>query len=1337
MSRQARVGGLHRLFEARASRTPEAIALTVEGMNLTYADLNARADRLARGLRGLGVGPEILVGLYVERSAEMIVGLLAILKAGGAYVPLDPAYPAERLALIIDDSRVLIILTQSAMVNRLPEHSATIVAIDDDAAIDALPTDDLDDVDVRPSNVAYVIYTSGSTGRPKGVAVTHANVARLLTSTRDWFTFGPNDVWTMFHSVAFDFSVWEVWGALLYGGRLVIVPYWVSRSPEAFLGLLRDERVTVLNQTPSAFRQLIHAEAADPDGGDLSLRLVIFGGEALELQGLRLWFDRHGDRRPQLINMYGITETTVHVTYRPITRDDLDNGPTGSPIGGSIPDLRVYLLDARLEPVPVGVVGEIYVGGPGLARGYLDDPALTASRFIPDPFGKPGARLYRSGDLARRRPDGDLDYVGRADHQVKLRGFRIELGEIESALLRHDEVREAVVLPVGEGDDRRLVAYVAPDGEPSALREWLRSKLPAYMIPSAFIAVDRLPLTAHGKIDRAALLGLEGSGSTRGAVVYVAPTNDAEAAVAAVWAAVLGVERVGAGDNFFDLGGHSLLATQAASRLRDAFGVEVAVRLLFEAPTVAALAARLEASRHESRAPIAPPIRRLDRDDHPLPSFGQESLWYLDQLSGGGATFNVSAALRVIGPIDVSALRRSLDEVVRRHEALRTTFASVDGRPVQVIAPRLSIPLETIDLTGLPIEDRRAEAERQADAETCLPFDLATGPLLRATLFVLGERDHAVLLTMHHIITDGWSFGVAASELSAIYTSIREGRPSPLADPSIQYADYSAWQREWLQGAALDGLLGYWRGHLDGVRPLELPTDRPRPAVRSSRGDLVRFSLPRALSEALVDLGRREGATPFMVLLAAFQAILGRTSGQDCFAIGSPIANRNRAEVEPLIGYFINMLALRADLAGDPSFRDLLGRVREASLGAYEHQDLPLELLVEAIHPERDPSRTPLFQTMFVLQNNAMPDVVPGDLQLEEFGGEGGTGTAKFDLSLAMAETPVGLVGSLEYATDLFHRTTIERMLMRFCAILADVIADPDRRLSDLDLAPAEDLRAFAAWNTTAESVPSVALHHLFEAQADRRPDAIAASFDGQSLTYRDLDDRAERLARRLRAMGVGPESRVGVGMRRSLDLPVAILGTLKAGAAYVPLDPAYPSARLEFMRDDAGIEVMLTDPDLADRWGEASVVIGEFNPLENNNTYRLNLLIHPESAAYVIYTSGSTGVPRGVIVPHRSVVNHATAAAQMFGLTPDDRVLQFASLSFDIAVEEIFPAWSAGASVVFRGEELMPPAEFSRWVGRVGITVLDLPTAYWHAWIAGLDESGSRLPEAFTTVQG
>ncbi len=1344
---------MHRRFEAHASRTPEAIALTCEGRHLTYAELDARADRLARRLLAMGVGPEVLVGLYAERSVELVVGLLAVLKAGGAYLPIDPAYPRERLAWMLSDSDAPVLLTQRPLLDKLPEHNAAVICLDDpdDEVVGEVEDVRADPLGADGRGLAYVIYTSGSTGKPKGVPVTHANVARLLDETGGWFRFGPSDVWTLFHSAAFDFSVWEIWGALALGGRLVVVPYLVSRSPEAFLDLLRDERVTVLNQTPSAFRQLIRAdEKAGNPPEELALRWVIFGGEALELQGLRPWFARRGDQTPRLVNMYGITETTVHVTYRPVNTTDLDALAGSSPIGRPIPDLSLYVLDRHFQPVPPGVAGEIFVGGEGLARGYLKRPGLTAERFVPDPFGGvPGARLYRSGDLARYRPDGELEYLGRADHQVKIRGHRVELGEIEAALARDPSVSEAVVVArPGPSGDVRLVAYLVGAGgvAPSSpsLRERIKAELPAYMLPSAFVTLASLPLTPNGKVDRKNLPAPEGDRPDLGKA-SVPPRNPTEAAVAAIWAEVLELPRVGVLDDFFELGGHSLLALQVVSRLQDAHGRAVSLRDLFEGPTVAAIASRLDSDPDASRMGRWPRITTVAREGaRPPTSSAQRSLWFLDQLDPGRPTFNVPAAVRVRGPLEVEALAEALRAIGRRHEALRTSFAAPEGEPVQVIAEAPELPLTVHDLTNFPEADRTAEARRLAIEEARRPFDLARGPLVRAVLVKLSEADHVVLLTMHHIVTDGWSLGVAAKELALAYDAATRGEAPGWSPLPLQYADYAAWQRGWLAGEAREALVVFWRKALAGLPNLELPTDRPRPATRSARGHFRPFRLSPSLSRKLEEVGRRSGATPFMTVLAAFQVLLARYSGQDDFAVGAPVANRGRPEVEGLLGYFVNMIVLRADLHGDPTFRELLGRVRSTALDAFEHQDLPLEALVEALAPPRDPSRSPLFQVMFVLQNNRLPDPGRAELELRPFDAGEGTGTAKFDLTLAVSEFEGVLSGSFEAAADLFDGPTIDRMVGHFLTLLESLAADPGRKVSDAPILDhAERLRLTRGVNPEPSPFPEGCVHDLVAAQAQRTPEAPALIWDGGTLRYRELDERAGRLASWLRGRGVGPESRVGLALDRSPLLAVGILGVLKAGAAYVPMDPAYPAERLKFLADDSGLALLLTETALVDRLpaGPSSLVslddpetvaaIDQCPPLPASESGAT-----PDNAAYVIYTSGSTGRPRGVVVPHRGVVNHSMAVAGLFGLMAADRVLQFSSISFDIAVEELFPSWSVGASVVLRGgDETLDPSRFTAEVARRGIRVLDLPTAYWHAWVEGLAASGEALPETLRLV--
>ena len=1196
--------------------------------------------------------------------------------------------------------------------------------------------------------MAYVIYTSGSTGVPKGVEVTHRNVARLLDSTQPRYKFGPSDVWTMFHSFAFDFSVWEIYGALLFGGRLVVVSHETARSPEAFRRLLAVERVSVLNQTPSAFRQLIRADEAlgDDSGLPLCLRWVIFGGEALELQSLRPWFDRHGDQMPRLVNMYGITETTVHVTYREIGLADLDQGQAAGPIGRAIPGWQIYLLDRVGQPVPVGVVGEMFVGGSGVARGYLNRPGLTADRFVPDSFGDiPGARLYRSGDLARRRPDGELEYVGRADHQVKIRGYRIELGEIEASLARHPQVRESVVIVREDrGGDPRLVAYIVPRTVPGptspGLRRHLKQTLPDYMVPAVFVPLAALPLTENGKVDRRALPAPGGSRPDLDGA-FVAPRTEIEERVAAIWAAVLDLDEVGVHDNFFDLGGHSLLATRAISRIRDAFGVDLPLRPLFENPTVAGLAECVEAAERDGLKIATPPLVRYEGTDPAPLSTSQRALWFLDQLDPGRATFHVTAAVRIGGPLDLDALARSFDAIVDRHEALRTTFAVDRGEPIQVVSGDTQAMMTVVDLSGLPIHDREAEARRIAEVESRCPFDLSRDRLARCRVVRIDPENHVVILTMHHIITDGWSFGVAAREIAALYGAFVDGEPSPLPPLAIQAGDFARWQRSWLgAGPAVDALLGYWTRQLADLSTLELPTDHPRPPIRRGRGEIRPFGLSAPLSKGIIDLGRREGTTPFMTLLAAFQVVLHRWSGQDDVAVGSPIANRNRAEVEGLIGYFVNMLVLRGDLSGQPTFRELLARTRETALGAFEHQDLPFDRLVEALHPGRDLGRTPLFQAMFVLQNNAMPDVGRPELSLEAFGGGEGTGTAKFDLTLALVESEGVFSGSIEYDTDLFAPSTIDRLIAWLQATLEAVVLDPGRRVIDIPiLDPAEVERVIVGFNPPPEPFSDkLAIHQLFQAQAVRSPGAIALVEPGRSWTYGELDARSDGLARKLVELGVGPETLVGLCVDRSMAMAEGIWGILKAGGAFVPLDPSYPSDRLAFLLDDSAAPLVLVEAHLADRLPTGLavkvVILGDDSPLENQTP--LAVEVSPDYPAYVIYTSGSTGVPKGVVVPHRGVVNHAEAAARLMGLTPDDRVLQSASISFDIAIEEMFPAWVSGASVVVRPDDAdLDPSAFTNLVDRERVTILDLPTAHWHAWTARLASGSVELPESLRVL--
>ncbi|HKH44245.1 MAG TPA: amino acid adenylation domain-containing protein, partial [Thermoanaerobaculia bacterium] len=1092
---------VHELFAAQAAQRPDAVALVaalVSGHQvLTYGELARRSSRMARRLTELGVGPGTLVGLCAERSPELILGVLAILAAGGAYLPLDPAHPMERLAYTLADARVPILLAEESLHERLPAGAARVVGLHALAAgqeaAGEVPPPAARAAAGDPGDLAYVIYTSGSTGRPKGVEVSHANVARLFTVIRQSFPFGQDDVWTLFHSIAFDFSVWELWGALAFGGRLVVVPGETARSTEAFYELLRRERVTVLSQTPSAFRQLLWAEESALARGDMDkaddamvsdLRLVVFGGEALDPASLAPWLERHGDERPLLVNMYGITETTVHTTWRRLRQSDL--AQPGSAIGRPLSDLSLHLLDRGGRPVPIGVPGEIHVGGAGVARGYLARPALTAERFVPAPFvgdpfasGVGGLRLYRSGDLARRRPDGDLEYLGRIDRQVKVRGFRIELGEIEEALAEHPEVREAVVTAREDRPgDVRLVGYVTsaaePGPAPQALAAFLAERLPGYMVPAAWVLLDRLPLTTNGKLDRAALPAPSGkvdraappapSGKLDRAALpapaergeggaYVAPRSPVEQVLAGIWEEVLGLQRVGMEDDFFALGGHSLIAAQVTSRVLQAFSVELSLRVLFERPTVAAMAAEVEGLRGSgavtgaSGASAAPPLVRAPRGTEAPMSFRQEWRWLLDQFSPSKTGNNVPLALTLRGAVSAPALAAALAAEVERHESLRTRFVLAGGKPVQRIDPPFRPPLPFVDLGGLPPAVAEREAARLAAAEWTFLFDIARGPLLHSVLLRLEEKVFVLLLTIHHIISDGWSMRILARELTALYAAAQAGLPSPLPELPLQFRDFAIWQREWLQGEALDSLLGAAVQRLAGMPTLDLPTDRPPSGRRHSSSGFLPFGLDVALTAGLSALSRRQGASLFMTVLAAFTGLLRRHTGRGDFPVATITAGRTRAELEPLIGYFTNTLVIRAAAGGAPDFGELLGRTRAATLAAYDHQDLPFSLLVEALRAKEGP---PLFEILFLMQPPSSEVAAP-DAEVAHFPVEA-TGAQDFTLVLDLVETGGGLSGTFSYNQALFDSTTALRWRGHLEALLAGAAADPTRPLTELPL---------------------------------------------------------------------------------------------------------------------------------------------------------------------------------------------------------------------------------------------------------------------------------------------
>ena len=1333
---------VHQIFESQVEQTPEAVALVSNAADLqpayrqqlTYRELNTSANQLAHLLRRRGVGPGVLVGVCFERSVDAVVAVLGVVKAGGIYFPLDPNYPAERLSFMLEDSQAAVVVTEKRWAAMLPSDGRQTICLDAERA--ALGRESVENPTCQQTSDApvYVTYTSGSSGRAKGVVIAHHSLVSAYSAWKRSYRLHDVHAHLQMASFAFDVFSGDLVRALCSGGKLVLCPAEILLEPALLYRLMRQEEVDWAEFVPLVLRQLLQYLSKTTQRLEF-MRALVCGSDTWHIDEYRQTLLFCGPMT-RLINSYGLTEATIDSSYFEGVIPDRMASPW-VPIGRPFAHAQLYVLDAYLRPLPLGVSGELYVGGQSLAQGYLNQADLTAEKFIPDPFSSgPGSRLYKTGDRARYLPDGNVEFLGRVDQQVKIRGFRVETGEIEATLAQHPLVRESVVVAqqVSHGE-RRLVAYVVaqePTRVTKDLRNYLKDKLPSYMVPSVFVLLKSLPLTPNGKVDRKALPAPEWSGVEQDEN-FSAPRNPVEDMLAGIWAEVLGLDNVDIHDNFFSVGGHSLLATQVVSRLNQVFQVDVPLRNVFENPTIAKLAERIEDIRGRERNRQLFPILRVARKKELPLSFSQQRLWFLDQYEPNSSVYNIPSALRLRGALDIGALEQSLNEIIRRHEILRTTFSMLDGKPIQVIAPSLMVSVPVIDLRDHPEGEREQKAQQLAKEEARQPFDLAQGPLFRSRLLRLGEDDYVLLLAMHHIVSDGWSMGVFYRELSLLYGAFSRGEPNPLEDLAIQYADFAVWQREWLQGEVLEKQLSYWKNQLEGIPGvLHLPTDRPRPAVQSYRGARRSIQLSRELTERLKALSRREGVTLFMTLLAAFQTVLYRYTGQKDIVVGSPIANRNRTEIEELIGFFVNTLLLRSNFSGNPTFKELLAQVREMALGAYAHQDLPFEKLVEELQPERSLSHSPLFQVMFVLQNAPSAAVKFEGLSASPV--RLAAEIAKFDLTLSMSEAEAGLRGSLQYRTDLFDATTIARMTGHLQTLLESIVANPDQRISRLPiLTQAEQDQLLIEWNDTQRDYPKdKCIHELFEAQVEKSPDAVAVTFEDQQLSYRTLNKRANQLAHYLRKRGVGPDVLVAICVERSLEMMVGLLGILKAGGAYVPLDPEYPNERLAFMLEDAQPAVLLTQArvmeKLPNRNPNLVCLDRDWEKIAAEKDRTPITVTAAENLAYVVYTSGSTGQPKGVEVRHQGVLR-LLVGVDYVRIDANQSFLHLAPSSFDASTFEIWGALLHGARCVLFPEKVPIPNELGNILRHYHVSTLWLTASLCNTVI---DEA----PEALSEVR-
>jgi amino acid adenylation domain-containing protein len=1297
---------IHQLFEKQVRRTPSTIAVVHGKQQLTYRELNDGANQLARYLQRHEVGPGERVAICLTHSTEMLVAILGILKAGGTYIPLDPGHPTNDLAVMLADARPRLLLSETRLAGKLAQLEKRPTFLDGEAAVIAREeTDDLR-CDVTGDDLAYVIYTSGSTGEPKGVMIQHASLVNYICWANEVYLRKRPFNFALYSSLAFDLTVTSIFAPLTSGSCINI--YQQKERLTALPEILEDDQVEVLKLTPSHLSLI-----KDRDNSGSRVQVLIVGGEALETALARRIHESFGEH-VEIFNEYGPTEATVGcMLYK---YDPQKDGREFVPIGSPAANTQIYVLDQNMRPVAENIIGELCISGDGLALGYLNKDDLTRAKFVDHPFID-GRRLYRSGDRARWLADGRLEYLGRNDEQVKFHGHRVELNHIRSTLNRHRQVRDSVVVVVKDrhGNDVMLAYYVSRQAlEASELRRFLSEHIVAETVPNFFVHLRRLPLTLNGKVNQQALPTLE---QVRESLrrEFVAPRTETERQLAKAWMRILGVERVGIYENFFELGGHSLLATQLISRIRDALHVEVPLRNLFEAPTIAGLAEIVEKKSSAEPATQVPALVPVARDRELPLSFAQQRLWFLNELQPGNHYYHVPAALRLSGRLNLRVLEQTFTELMRRHDVLRTNFPKVNGSPVQRIVAASDFQIPLIDLRSYNEEERQARLLRIIDEEARRPFDLEKGLMIRVILLQLGEEEQVAFFMLHHIVSDAWSTGILINEVSTLYRAFLNGEPSPLPELPIQYVDYSVWQREWLRGDVLDSEIAYWKKELRGIPPmLQLPADHSRPPVQKFEGASESYQLSEQVVQRLKELSRRAGVTMFMTTLAAFKALLYRYTNQEDLLVGAPISGRNLIETENLIGFFTNTLALRTRVTPRESFVALLQQVRDVVFRAYEHQELPIEKLVEELNPERSLSHTPLLQVVFGYYNNEDETLELPGVKLSSISFK--SKTAKFDLVHNVAENSGTLSGSILYNTDLFEPDTIRRMARHYTSLLTAIAENPRQTIAQLPFLPDDEKQLLLSeWNNTRkEHRRDLCAHQVFERRAELTPDAVAVASEAGEVSYAELSRRANRLAHFLRERGVGREIPVCILLERSIEMIVAELAVLKAGGTFVPLDPATPLRRLSFLLDDSQSPVLITEERLSETlpayWGQVVLIDSESfdaydvaNPICN---------VTPANLAYVVYTSGSTGQPKGVQVQHDGLLNLVHWHIDAYNISGADRTTQLANPAFDASIWEIWPYLLAGASIHIPPDEIrLNVASLIEWLRDKAITISFLPT--------------------------